>query len=461
MTETPQTRSGLDRLIEYGALLAVLVSPTQVGIPLLKLGRATVALTAADIVLWLLAALLVARWLASGRRARLAWPPVHVWLLVAVAGLSASAWLSPGLAKDQVLATAKEVFQFVGTFVAAPLVFLSAFTEERSRRRAVWLVVAVAVPVCLLGLAQALAEQAGLAGREALFVTRVQELKPRPNDPGNVVGLFGSRTVYGLFLVMVLPVVLTLAWVSRPKAGIPLLLLFTVGAATVCAPGILPGLVVAVLVAAAALGVGERAALRALGLAAALLALAIGLGPFRAEKSDLSILYERPVKPAAASVAPAEAADPVETRLTVDNRYTEWGSTMQMVGTNQWPVAAIGYGPGHYQDQIGGYAGPLPKFGKLEPDFQGQYFVVLVELGLAGLAALAWFFGRTATLSWRVLRAAREPFDRALAAGALGGFCGLSVANLYGCPLVKGLCVTLMLLASLIVTSANTVHRED
>ncbi len=146
---------------------------------------------------------------------------------------------------------------------------------------------------------------------------------------------------------------------------------------------------------------------------------------------------------------------------TVDNRYAEWGGVLEMIGSRESPVAVIGVGPGHYQEWIGAYLSVLPKFGKLETDFQGQYLVLVAELGLTGLAAFALFLG--ASLRGALAGVRNEPtaFARALSAGLAGGFVALIAANLHACPVVRGTGVTLVLLACLISASAREPIRKD
>lgn len=439
-----------EHFLQWGALLVIAVSPTQFGVPLLKLGRATVALTVADVLIWLLALAIVGRVAVTLGRWRPTVPPVHLWLLAVIAGLCAAAWLSPALEKKDILGVAKELLQWVGYLVAAPLVFLNAFASPASRRRALAVLTAATAVIVALGLVQMLAEHFGVAGREWLFATRTRELAPIPHDAGNVVGLFGSRTVYSLQLALVLPLVFASVLATDRRRGqwLPVAL-FVIGAATVCAPGILLALLVAVVAVALAAGSDVNSRARAIVVACGLLGLAIAFAPFRAEKGALGLTYPRLEEGAPAPIT------------TIDNRYAEWGAVMQMVGTTQWPVAGIGVGPGQYQGRVGGFLGVLPKFGKLEPDFQGGWFVVLAELGFAGLLGLAFLYCRSAGLAWRLRGLPDAPGDRVLAVGAFGSSVGMLAANLYGFPLVKGTGVTLMLLASLVVACALSHDRKE
>jgi len=457
-----------DRFLETCALVVVALAPTQIGVPLFHLGRATVSLTAADLLIWLLAAVVVLRWVLTKRRDPIARPPLHLWLVAAIAGLSGAAWLSPALPREYVVSTAKELIQWVGFFVAAPLVFLNALTTDAGRRRAVIVLLCVTAVTVMIGLAQGALAQAS-AGPDWLYGTWHRELEERDVDPSKVVGLFGSRTVYGVQMAMVLPIALALAiGLRRPGAGLALTVLALAGAASVTVPG--PFAAVTVGLAVAGFLAAPSGKTRWLYGVAGLVVALVGLlaGPFRAETLDWSIVYDRQV----AALVEAdeggggradESVGPNRTVLvpTVDNRYAEWGAVMEMIGSTDDPVAVIGVGPGHYQEQIGAYLSVLPKYGKLETDFQGQYLVIVAELGLTGLAAFALFLGVSLRGALTGATRGADPFSRALHGGLAGAFSALLVANLHACPVVRGTGVTLVLLACLIIASAREPIREE
>ncbi len=529
-------RSAAPRILEYAALVLVAAMPTQVGVPVLKLHRATVALTVADILIWVLAGVLVARWMVSRGRQRLAWPPLHVWLVAAVAGLSGAAWLDPSAPRTELLATIKEMIQYAGTFVAAPLVFLSLLEDTATRARAVWVWAVVTAAVILLGATQAYLEAAG-AAPEWLSATRHRELAPLDVDPRNVVGLFGSRTVYGVYLALSLPILLALSMsVGNTAARALMSVAIVLGAASVAAPG--PFLALAVGLTVTGIASGDtargRVTLAAVGLAFALCGLAFG--PFRGEKLAWTMTETQELtevmwdaSPAIASLpadagfapappddelelapgevedgfapappdeeielAPGEAedgfapappddelelvpeeadAEPATTReaaeprvvvvgeqTVLSGRLAEWGAAVDMLGSRQRPVAAIGAGPGQYQRDVGGYFGVLPKGGKLEPDFQNQYLVIATELGLSGLFAFSLMF-------WTSIVGARKALPEVppglpdIASGLLGSLAALVVANLFGSTLVRGTGVTIVLVVSLIVLYGKTARR--
>ncbi|MBD3176778.1 MAG: hypothetical protein GF320_16490 [Armatimonadia bacterium] len=520
------SRRPFQRFLEYAALALVAVMPTQVGVPVLKLNRAVVTLTVADILVWVLAGLLVARWIVTARREKLHWPPLHVWLIAAVAGLSSAAWLDPGLGKTEILTTIKELIQYVGLFVAAPMVFLSALGEREARRKALWVWAGVTVVVVLIGSAQAFLEAAG-AAPEWLSATRHRELQALEVDPRNVVGLFGSRTVYGVYLALSLPVLLPLSVeIQRPVLRILLNVVIVLGAASITAPGpflaLAVGLVVThVLMADTGMG---RAVGASIGLSIALFGLAFG--PFRAEKLAWSMTvreeitetvwvdaapqpdddgfapappdeeldaapYEpdddgfapappdeeldaAPYEPDDDGFAPAppdeeleeaplggeadeggdSAAQPeirvVGERDVLALRYAEWGAALDMLGSRERPVAVIGAGPGQYQEKIGGYFGVLPKSGKLEPDFQNQYLVIAVDLGLVGLMAFVLLMWRSGRVAWSRLPVADGDLPDVLPA-LIGALAALVVANFFGGTLVRGTGVTILFIVSLII----------
>lgn len=543
-------------VLRYAALVLVAAMPTQVGVPVLKLHRATVALTVADILIWVLAAVLVARWMVSRGRQRLAWPPLHIWLVAAVAGLSGAAWLDPSAPRTELLAAIKEMIQYAGIFVAAPLVFLNLLEDTATRARAVWVWAVVTGAVILLGATQAYLEAAG-AAPEWLSATRHRELAPLDLDPRNVVGLFGSRTVYGVYLALSLPVLLGLSMsVGNMAARALMSIVIVLGAASITAPGPFLALAVGLTVTGAASGDTPRGrvTLAAAGMAFALCGLAFG--PFRGEKlawtmTETQELTEvvwdtsptvaplpaedgfAPAPPddelelapgeADAGFAPAppdeqlelapgeaedgfapappddelelapgeaedgfapaprdeelelapgeadtepgttlEAAEPrvvvVGEQTVLSGRMAEWGAAIDMLGSRQRPIAAIGAGPGQYQSDVGGYFGVLPKGGKLEPDFQNQYLVIATELGLSGLFAFV-------LMLWISIVGARKALTELadglpdIASGLLGSMAALVVANLFGSTLVRGTSVTIALVVSLIVVYGKTARR--
>lgn len=523
-------------VLRYAALVLVAAMPTQVGVPVLKLHRATVALTVADILIWVLAAVLVARWMVSRGRQPLAWPPLHIWLVAAVAGLSGAAWLDPSAPRTELLAAIKEMIQYAGIFVAAPLVFLNLLENTATRARAVWVWAVVTGAVILLGATQAYLEAAG-AAPEWLSATRHRELAPLDLDPRNVVGLFGSRTVYGVYLALSLPVLLALSMsVGNMAARALMSIVIVLGAASITAPGPFLALAVGLTVTGAASGDTPRGrvTLAAVGMAFALCGLAFG--PFRGEKLAWTMTETQELTevvwdtsptvaplPAEDGFAPAppddelelapgeadtgfapappdeqlelapgetedgfapaprdeelelapgeadaepgttlEAAEPrvvvVGEQTVLSGRMAEWGAAIDMLGSRQRPIAAIGAGPGQYQSDVGGYFGVLPKGGKLEPDFQNQYLVIATELGLSGLFAFV-------LMLWISIVGARKALTELadglpdIASGLLGSMAALVVANLFGSTLVRGTSVTIALVVSLIVVYGKTARR--
>lgn len=488
-------RPGIQRALDYGALVLVAVMPTQVGVPVLKLHRAVVTLTVADILIWLLAAALVLSWLISRRHERLDWPPLHMWLIAAVAGVSATAWLYPSAPRTELLTTLKEVLQYVGLFVAAPLVLLNLLRDPGMRTRALWVWGIVTVLVVLLGATQGYLEAVGVAP-EWLSATRHREQPPMPRDPGDVVGLFGSRTVYGVYLALSLPVLLALS--VEMKRRVPRVLLciaIILGAASITAPGPFLALAVGLIVTLAAMADTPkgRAAGVAIGCGIALCGLAFG--PFRSEKLGWSMTEVEEVtetvgigtgSESEGGFAPAPPDEELEVapgeseggqapsggipmgeqtsfvvvgeRPILAGRYAEWGAALDMLGSRDRPIATIGVGPGHYQSDIGGYFGVLPKGGKLEPDFQNQYLVVATELGLTGLFALALLLWRSLRDAWGSLSGVVSGVPDAMP-GLAGAMVALLIANLFGGTLVRGTGVTIMLIVSLIALHGRTDRR--
>jgi len=145
-------------------------------------------------------------------------------------------------------------------------------------------------------------------------------------------------------------------------------------------------------------------------------------------------------------------------QTVLSGRMAEWGAAIDMLGSRQRPIAAIGAGPGQYQSDVGGYFGVLPKGGKLEPDFQNQYLVIATELGLSGLFAFV-------LMLWTSIVGARKALTELadglpdIASGLLGSMAALVVANLFGSTLVRGTSVTIALVVSLIVVYGKTARR--
>jgi uncharacterized membrane protein YeaQ/YmgE (transglycosylase-associated protein family) len=141
--------------------------------------------------------------------------------------------------------------------------------------------------------------------------------------------------------------------------------------------------------------------------------------------------------------------------------FAEWGAAVNMLGSLTRPVAAIGAGPGQYQEAIGGYYGAIPKDGKLEPDMQSQYLVYVCELGLGGLFALAYFLVSLGVGVRRGLSGQPAGWNRGVLAGAAGALAAFVVLNLFGCTIVRGTGVTVALLASLICAIQPTTRRGE
>jgi hypothetical protein len=145
--------------------------------------------------------------------------------------------------------------------------------------------------------------------------------------------------------------------------------------------------------------------------------------------------------------------------MEYQQKYVELQAALNAVSFAPW----LGHGLGQYQQQINRYYSNSRMTSLIvhkeprnfmEQDAHAQYAVVLVELGLLGLAALlAWWLGAARQAVQAVQR--REGFDRALAAGVLGSLVALLLGGAVVVFTVRGLLVVVVALLALAAALAE------
>jgi len=143
----------------------------------------------------------------------------------------------------------------------------------------------------------------------------------------------------------------------------------------------------------------------------------------------------------------AEKAQAVQ----VAARYKCWQASMRAIQARPW-----GAGVGWFKKTVGQYYGSIPKpnydtdepeaynINSDQPDTFGQVFVTTVELGIAGLLALLWFYLWGLGQAVRLFASAQTPLSRAVGAGAAGSLAFLPILAAYSELLVRGVALPLI-----------------
>jgi len=436
----------------WGVLLLIVLAQTQAALAKdLKDGP---FVSGAD----LFAALLFGLWalwaLATGQWRRVSWPPLAMGVLVAVAVVAAGRADSPEAVKSAVV----DVAQYILYFVCVYLLVANALTDEGRVWRVVGLLAALTALMVLVALGQYVL-WADPSSPDETFRRVSSTFGLGEVIAGTSLGqklhLAGrsSRSIYGNYLLIVLPVLFSLGLSLRAPNWARPALLATVALGMVT---LLSGwhfwALTAILIA-----LSLRAGLKpALVLTAAVI-LFVAVGPLafprnhQANVVELLDFYEEGVRDEAAITEEGFQGGELPTTTEVKKRWIEWQPALNMVQAN--PV--LGVGTGGYQLHIGQNYGLLPNFEKIEPDTNCGWLVIAGSMGLLGLIAFAAVFCggyRTA-----VAHAAAAPGDalRALSAGLAGSMLGVILAELFSHVLVRGLSITVIVLLALVSAVAG------
>ena len=381
----------LRRLVWYGLLAIVIVSPTQYGVEVIPKTH----LTLADPLVWGVFALWLAVTLRSPDSARIRFPPVMVGLFVLAGAVSAWHAVHP-------LKCVKGIGQFIEYFGAAYLLAANV-PDELKARRLVDVFLAVATVVVLVAVAQY--ALAGLA-----------DFKVRAT--------FGNRNVLGGYLALVVPLMAGVALFETNRwrrawlwAVVTLALLVTLSG----------GAMIAIAVALALVTMA-RGRVAFVAFAAAFIVILLVVLP-RLPRHNDQVLND--------------SVQLFNDKNEVSLRYTEWQAASVMIAENPWR----GVGLDNFQDNIGGYFGVLPRpTGVVEHDSENLYLVLASSVGLPGLAC---FLGVLLTGGLRAARRFVTDSDaraKGLSLGLAGGLLGFAICSIWSPLLVRGIGVPLAMM---------------
>jgi len=431
----------------WGALILIVLAQTQCALAKdLKDGP---FVSGAD----LFAALLFGLWLlwvaATGSWRAVVLPPLAAWAFVIVVLVGVGRGDSPEAVKSGLI----EVAQYTLYFLCVYTLFLNVLTDERSIRRAVWVLCAVTGVMVLVALVQyALVADPRAPGDTFRHVHSTfgigEYLSATPLGQRLHLAGKSSRSVYGSYLVMVLPILFALGlnmW-RRPWVRAALLATVAVGGLT-----LLSGWHFWVLAAILLVLAARHSAKAALAASIALAAF-VALGPFvfprnhQANIMEVLDFYETGVLDEKAVVTRQIREGELPTTTQVKKRWIEWQPALNMLGTSP----ALGVGTGGYQLHIGQSYGTLPNFEKIEPDTNCGWLVIAASMGLCGLVTLAALYYsqyRTAGVLWAT---AQNRFTYGLSEGLIGSLIGMFLANILSSVLVRGLSITMILVLALV-----------
>lgn len=440
----------------WGALVLIVLAQTQCALAKdLKDGP---FISGADLFaallfgLWLLWVLATASWRA------VTLPPLAAWAFVIVAFVGIGRGDSPEAVRSGII----EVAQYVLYFLCVYTLFLNVLTDERSIRRAVWVLCAVTGIMVLVALAQyAVVADPRASGETFRHVHSTfgigEYLSATP--VGKRLHLAGksSRSVYGNYLLMVLPILFALGlnmW-RRPWVRAALLATVAVGGLTLLSGWHFWALAAILLVLA-----WRHSAKAVLAVGVALVGF-VALGPFvfprnhQANLVEVLDFYETGVLDEKAVVTREVEVGQLPTTTQVKKRWIEWQPALNMLGTSP----ALGVGTGGYQLHIGQSYGTLPNFEKIEPDTNCGWLVIAASMGLCGLVALAALYCyqyRAAGVLWAT---AQSRFTYRLSEGLIGSLIGMFLANILSSLLVRGLSITMILVLALVTAVGQASVR--
>jgi hypothetical protein len=450
----------LDRLVWYGLLAIVVVSPTQYALEISKKTFVSVA----DPLVWGVFGLWAVSWLLQRRAgprfvchtlwirpdlrgtskpagedgrpedrgegtpapedtsSPLVPPPLMAVLFVGIAALSLIGSIHP-------LKGVKDIVQWVEYFIVTFMLFANVPRRIANHDRTL-------EPGCphpggfgrdnnpairerlapLLNLFLAVASLVILVGVVQYFLPGTPDFK--------VSATFGNRNVFGGYLALVVPLMVGVAlyetalWRRIGLLAVSVLaLLITLSGGAMLAIAVTLGLLCAL-----------RGKAAFIAFAAVFIVMFVLVLPRLPRHNDV-VLDE-------------------SVRLFNDNnevslRYTEWQAATVMIAEHPW----LGVGIGNYQDNIGGYFGVLPRpTGVVEHDSENLYLVIASSTGWLGLAAflgLLFTFGITATRRFFTLTDSR---DRGIALGLLGAILSFAICAVWHPLLVRGIGIPLAII---------------
>jgi len=399
-------RNTLEKLVVYGLLAVVVLSPTQYAVRVAKDTYVSLVdpLVCLLFGLWLL-------YLVTSRKLRDArLPPLFTLLFVVLALVSVSRAVNKaGALKDS--------FQYVEYFVVTYMLFVWHLDDAKKLRRLITLFAGAATVIVVLALVQ-------------YFSPGIDDFKVR--------GTFGNRNVLGGYLSLGLPLLFGLSLGERRPWRRAWFLVVIAGGLTACLAG---GAWIALTAARVVLAVlRSRIAFVA---TTAILSLAIAISPH---------LPRDTIESARGSIALYD--DNVE----VAPRYTEWQAAGIMVLEN----ATLGVGAGNYQANIGQYYGILPNPAgvKVEADSQNLYLVIASTIGVTGLTCfvgmLAYFAVGGLTVSLRTA----DPFYRGIGAGVFGSLLAFSINAVWSPLIVRGIGIPLAIVFSLVAALLRAEGKD-
>lgn len=322
----------LDKILIWGSLLALAISPTQYSFSLA--GKINVCLV--DPLVWGLGGLLVLKLLVAREWAFIKKMPVFTGLFFVFCAVSL-------LFRQSRMDGIKDLIQYAEYFLIAPAVFLSILSTPRGPRRLLLVFAAVTSVIIGFGL--------------------IQYLRMEVVEAFHIAASFGNVNVLGGFLSLTLPLAVSFAlsakqpvWL-RVWAGV----IFLAGLFLLLSGGAL----VAVLTAAVVFVCLQRTKTAWLAMVAvtALLLFVFPLLPHQnLWTAHDSIAFFTP------------EGEPAM-------RYPEWQAAVAM--TADQPLTGVGLGA--YQINVGQYAGLIPDENvKAEADSQNMYLVLASTIGIPG-----------------------------------------------------------------------------
>ncbi len=392
-----RVKESIDRLVKIGLVLIVVLAPTQYGFEIK--GK---YLSIADPVIWATFLAWSAGVLLTKSFSAMAKPSLFgtMFVLVTLTSLARAA--------DRFEAV-QEAVQYGEYFVAVFLLFADSLRDERSLRRVVGLICGVAGVVVLLGVAD--------YARSSI-------------DAANVSALFGTRSVFGGFLSLCLPLAFGLMLYEPRILGRACYLLLILVGAMVCLSG--PAFL------SIALALGVIAAVRGSRTLLALLAI-----------TAIVVAFVLPALPRDNVYELHSSMSLCDDTGRVNDRYIEWQAAFDMWQEN--PV--LGVGAGNYQESIGMYYGFLPHSNEpvKEADLHNVYLVLLSSTGLFGMLMFAGMLvqgaARAGLMHWR----ATPSFLKGLALGLLGSIVAFALNCVWCGLLVRGTGVMLAIMLGLVV----------
>ena len=410
----------IPRLVWFGMLAIVVVSPTQYGVQLAKNTYVSVVDPLVWLVfgLWILGNTIQRRFpetdttVNSAHHPASRCPPLMVVLFILIAALSLSRAIHP-------LKGVKDILQLIEYFVAAFTLFAHIPDRQRLQRVTdIFLIVASAV--ILLGVVQYL-------------LPDIPDFKVRSS--------FGNRNVFGGYMALVVPFM----------AGIALY-----------EPSIWRRVWMLTMVTLALLITLSGGALIAITLTLAVLCAMRGKPAFITFSTLFIVIVVLilPRLPRHNDVVLDQSIRLFNDNNEVSLRYTEWQAAMVMISEHPW----LGVGLGNYQDNIGGYFGILPRpTGVVEHDSENLYLVLASSTGLPGLAAFLGILLTFAIMASRQFFSPADPHDRGLALGLLGSILSFALCGIWHPLLVRGLGIPLTImfaLAFLLDHSSTSASKE-